>query len=268
MLRNPLALIRRQSTRVATITVGLLTLLAVPAGAAHVLIAQDRGVYAEVAASEDGEYDSEATPDEASNFSDFVSTAQASGSTTDAVAGATSTLDSTINGETIVATGSANGSAGTSAVDARGRAPSDGFFELIFEAATTEDYTLTTSVEADSVLGDGFASVQLVHLDTEAQLVSYEAGVGDSFGNVDVIGLVAGDQYRLTAYSIAVADIEAPALESGDASFGVMLMVPEPSLLMLQGAGALAITAIAGLRRRRSRCSFSNARAETVREMS
>lgn len=267
MPRSPLALIRGHTTRVATVSVGLLALMAGPSGAAHILISQDRGVYAEAAASEDGEYDSQVTPDEAGDFSDFVSTAQASGSTTDAVAGATSTLDSTVDGNTVIAMGSASGSASTSAADARGRAPSDSFFELIFEAATTEDYTLTTSVEADSVLGDGFASVELVNLDTQAQLVSYEAGVGDSFDNIDVIGLVAGDQYRLTAYSIALADVETPTLQSGDAAFGLVLLVPEPTSLMLQGSGALALAAFGKRRRRRSEAMLANDRSNTTREI-
>lgn len=217
------------------------------ANAAQTLLDQDRGVFSRATSAEDGEFDEVVTPDEATDFSNFNSTANASSSTTDGTAGATTTQNSTVDGDTIQASGTANSDASTSASDAQGEAPTDSFFELIFEATATETLPFTGNVNADATLGDGYASVELYDLDTDTQVASFEAIPGENFNFFDSVSLTAGREYRLTAFAVAYANADGIETESGDASFSVALgevignFVPSVPALSLGMQGVLAV---------------------------
>ncbi len=213
-----------------------------------ILLEQDRGVFSRATASEAGQFDEQITAAEASDFAPLATGIIASTGTTPlASADASADLDSNLDGNEIEASGSAVADAATSDADGRGEAPSDSFFEIIFEAAASEVFVLLGSVGADATLGDGYASVEFVDLDTDTVLVTHEAGIGELIGFSDPGTLTAGTQYRLTAFAVAEALSDAtPTTTSGDASYDLMLLLPEPSQ---NAALAVGIAALAGLRR-------------------
>ncbi len=212
-----------------------------------ILLEQDRGVFGRATASEAGQFDEEITADEASDFTPLATGVESTGTTPLASATASADLDSNLDGNEIEASGSAVADAATSAADGRGEAPSDSFFEVIFEAAASEVFVLLGSVGADATLGDGYASVELVDLDTDTVLATHEAGIGEMIAFSDPGMLSAGTQYRLTAFAVAEALSDAaPATTSGDASYDLMLLLPEPSQ---NAALAVGIAALAGLHR-------------------
>ncbi len=212
-----------------------------------ILLEQDRGVFSRATASEAGQFDEQITATEASDFAPLLAGVASTGTTPLASAAASADLDSNLDGSQIGASGSAAADAATSAADGRGEAPSDSFFEIIFEAAATEEFLLLGSVGADATLGDGYASVELVDLDTGTVLATHEAGIGALIGFTDAGMLTAGTQYRLTAFAVAEALADAnPATTSGDASYNFILALPEPSQ---NAALAVGIAALAGLRR-------------------
>lgn len=260
---------RRQGWR-GTICAGSCALahLAGAPASAHatpaILLEQDRGVFSRATASEAGQFDEQITADETSDFAPLAIGVASTGTTPLASGAASADLDSNLDGSQIEASGSAVADAATSAVDGRAEAPSDSFFEIIFEAAASEEFTLLGSVGADATLGDGYASVELVDLDTGTVLATHEAGIGELTGFTDPGMLTAGTQYRLTAFAVAEALSDAtPATTSGDASYDIVLFLPEPSQ---NAALAVGIGALAGLHRlqrtraKRGNCERANPR--------
>ena len=72
-------------------------------------------------------------------------------------------------------------------------------------------------------------------------------GIGEMIAFSDPGMLSVGTQYRLTAFAVAEALSDAtPATTSGDASYNVILFLPEPSQ---NAALTVGIAALAGLRR-------------------
>jgi len=217
-----------------------------------VLLEQDRGVFSRATASEAGQLDEQVSADEATNFAPLTAGVLSTGATPLASGAASADLDSNLDGSRIDASGSALADATTTDADGRSEAPSDSFFEVVFEAAASEEFTLLGSLGADATLGDGYASVELVDLDTGTVLASHEAGIGEQIGFTDPGMLTAGTQYRLTAFAVAEALSDAvPATTSGDASYDVILFLPEPSQDAALAVGLAALAGLHALRRRR-----------------
>ena len=217
-----------------------------------VLLEQDRGVFSRATASEAGLFDEEISADEATSFAPLTTGVLSTGATPLASGAASADLDSNLDDSRIDASGSAVADATTTAADGRGEAPSDSFFEIVFEAAASEEFTLLGTVGADATLGDGYASVELVDLDTGTVLATHEAGIGEQIGFTDLGLLTAGTRYRLTAFAVAEALSDpTPATTSGDASYDVILFLPEPSQNAALSVGLAALAGLHALRRRR-----------------
>ena len=113
-------------------------------------------------------------------------------------------------------------------------------------------FILSGSLDASATLGDSYASVELVDLDTNTVLASHEVGVGEQVFFSDVGMLSAGTQYRLTAFSVAFALSDgAPSTVLADASHDVTLFLPEPSPNLALAWGLSALAGLYRLRRRR-----------------
>jgi len=244
----------RARTRTADLAklLQLIALLLAPQSLhAVTLLEQDRGVFAKSHAADAGSFDEMIAGGEASDFSDFSNTSPTNASSTLATANASAEIDSSVAASLLTATGAVAVSALTTDADGRAEAPADSFFEIVFEATASEAYSLWGLLDAHAVLGDGFAKVELVNLDTGFVLVSEEAGVGDSVP-YDASGtLVLGDRYRFTAFALAYALADpTPANVGADASFEATLYVPEPAAKLQLGAGICTLAALGGLRRR------------------
>ena len=246
------------ASALATLTGASTSVHATPA----VLLEQDRGVFSRATASEVGLFDEEISADEALDFAPLTTAVQGTGATPLASSAASANLESKLDGSRIDASGSAVADATTTDADGRGEAPSDSFFEIVFEAAVSEEFTLLGSVGADATLGDGYASVELVDLDTGTVLATHEAGIGEQVGFSDPGLLTAGTQYRLTAFAVAEALSDAvPATTSGDAAYDVILFLPEPSQNAALAVGLAALAGLHALRRRRSHGHAKRSRA-------
>ncbi len=217
------------------------------------LLEQDRGVFSRASAAEAAAFDEEIASDEAVDTTPFVGDVQSTGLTAGAAADAAANLDSDLDGSLIEAVGAASTGADTPLAGTRAEAPADSFFEVIFEATASESFTLQGSIEAAAVDAHAFASVEFVDLDTATVLATYEAPVGIQFAIDDAGMLVAGHEYRLTAFALAYSleDLWGSA-QSADASYEVMLVLPEPSQ---NAALACAVAALAGLYRLRRRAN-------------
>ena len=232
---------------------GWIPILAAASGHATpaVLIEQDRGVFSRSTAIEASEFDEQIASDEVSDFVSFTTTLLSTASTTEAGGDGAVNLDSDLDGDVIEALGSARSDAADTGADARGEAPSDSFFEVIFEAAASEEFVLQGGLDADATLGDGYASIEFVDLDTNTVLATHEAGIGDQLVFTDLGMLTAGTRYRLTAFALAFAlSDSAPGAASGDAAYDVTLFLPEPSGDLGLGFGLAALVGLNAWRRR------------------
>lgn len=235
---------------------GWALLLLLPAAAAEAtpptLLQQDRGIYARATALEAGQADEQVAPDEAADFAAFLASAAPGASTADASAGASADLDTSLAASLLEAAGSTSSTASTTDADASAEAPSDAFFELEFQAAATESYSLDGSLDAAASGGDGYASVELRDVDADTSLRSYEVLPGQSDAFSDTGLLQAGVTYRLTAFALSHARAaESPSSASGDAAFDVVLELPEPSQTLALGAGCAVLALLHALRGRR-----------------
>jgi hypothetical protein len=129
------------------------------------------------------------------------------------------------------AIGSVSATATTTALDARGRAPANSFFELLFQVDATGDVPIAGRVQAANggAEGDAWASVELVEVVGGATLVSYEAAPGADILFDESVALQANTTYRLTAQSLAYAQAS-QIVESSTGSASYAIAVPEPSL--------------------------------------
>lgn len=234
---------------------GLAALLAaVPSLAAPTPLRQDRGVFAQALCAESAAFQREIASREASDFLNFNGAADAAAQTSNGSALARARLFTRAEGETLQASGSAQAEAEAATADATATAaPTDSFYELIFQAGESEVLPFTGALNADAQLGDGFASVQLIHLDSDTTLATHEAGPGDAFEFSDDIVLSAGDSYRIVAFAVALAQGDTPPdLPSGEAAFSFRLgaaippLVPAvPSLAWTLRGGLAALLALA-----------------------
>lgn len=133
-------------------------------------------------------------------------------------------------------------------------APADSFFELVFDVEEGETFVLQGHVDALAFDAEGFASVELVDLDSTVIIAQHVAGAGEYDPFEDTGTLTAG-RYRLTAFALSQARVQG---EGGDAypaalaSFHAVFAVPEPSLDS-GGIVALLVIAVAATARRTSR---------------
>jgi hypothetical protein len=226
-----------------------LAVVPAPTFASDVILDQDRGIFSSATAADATGNDDEVLADEATDTSDFDASATAHAITTDVDVTSATTIESRINGAGFSGEGSAIADAETFALDARGISQSDSFFEVLFEAGTTGDYRYRGEIEANASQGDGYASVELVDVTGSNQLVSFEVGPGGFLDLEGLVGLTAGNVYRLTAFAMAQGTAEdGVAIETGDASF--MIQLPEPSSHLLVASVTIGIAGMARRARR------------------
>ena len=84
-------------------------------------------------------------------------------------------------------------------------------------------------------------------------LATYEAGIGQQFVINEAGALIAGHEYRLTAFSLVYALSDGVLQASGDADFDVTLAMPEPDRELSLAAGITLLLGLAAHRARRSR---------------
>ena len=213
---------------------------------------QDRGVFTRSSSIEPPSFDEAVDPDEAVDFTPFSASVVSDTSTVNASADASAGIVSDLDGSELTVSGTATALASSSGADSRGEAPADSLFEVVFEAAASEPFTLLGSVEASASSGDAFASVVLRDLDAELDVSSHQASPGESVP-ISASGMLqAGNQYRLTAFGLAYALSEASAGSvSGSASYQATLSLPEPSRELCLATGLIALALLARQRRRR-----------------
>jgi len=217
-----------------------------------VLQEQDRGVFTSSRSIEPASFDEAIDPDESSDFTPFSASVASNTSTVNASADASASIVSDLDGSELAVDGSATALASSSGADARGEAPADSLFEVLFEAAASESFLLQGTVAASTSSGDAFASVVLRDLDAQLDLASHQASPGESVPIATSGTLQAGNRYRLTAFGLAYALSEASAgAVSGTASYAATLFLPEPSRAVCLTTGLIGLALLARCRSRR-----------------
>jgi len=226
---------------------------------------QERGVVSAALAAEASGFEERYDPAESSDFFDFDVPVTSSATTTSASATAFSSLDSSLGALVVSADGQVSATAATTALDARGRAPADSFFEVLFQVDVSGDVLFAGNVQAafDGADGDAWASVELVDVDGASTLVSYEAAPGEDIAFDQTVSLAANTTYRLTAQSLAYAQAS-EIIESSAGSASYMIAVPEPSMPLQFVVSWAVLFGLQRWRRSRSR-SFSPATARRTR---
>jgi len=214
---------------------------------------QDRKVQTEEGASDGGIID---RPPQvviiAPDFSPFDRTAAATASAGSASSSGSSHQRSRIDPLSITAAGDLAVGAGAGEVrfDTAANAGTYNLFEVFFTVDSPHAFSLTTSYSG-SLSGDGIGRadgwVYFTSVGGSALLDRrLESDTGDS---VTITGTLMPDRYQLLA-EFSLGGVLAPrqggASFSGAAGYDVLLVVPEPSGLLLAGIGSLWI-----MRRRR-----------------
>jgi hypothetical protein len=215
------------------------------------LLAQERGVFARSQASASGEFGQEIEPAEAADFAFFEAAAAVQSASGASSADAAASLLANLDAEGLGAAAAASSAAAAASADGWASAPADAFFEVLFRSDAAQSFRLLGELAAGASPSgaDGYARVDLVEDASGASLFSRKAapGEGESFDETAL--LAAGVSYRLTAYALSRADLGgAPPDGAAQASFEVVLGVPEPARELLLAAGAALLL---GLGRRR-----------------
>jgi len=222
--------------------------------AAPLFLEQDRGVFTAAFAGESGQWSDDLDADEASDFSAFSASVGSTAFTANVAAETSASLISSIAAGRIEARGDAAGHAVTGTGDGLARAPADSFFELVFQTDADEPYFLEGHLDVDPTgpVGDAFASVRIVDLESSVAVFSTESAGGPSSDFADTGTLEGGRTYRLTAKALAYspADTSIEDVQTA-AGFELLLLLPEPTG-GIGLAASLVLLALLAHRRRRA----------------
>lgn len=231
----------------AALLIGSCALATSAAATPPILVDDDRGIFARATSVQAGAFDEAIEPAEATSRAPFQASASISAATPLAGATSSASIDSEIDGSELAARGDTIVSSGAGAAGARGEAPGDSFFEVVFEATATEPFVLVGSIDADATGGDGYASVRLVDVGSGLALASHEAAPGQQQTFSSGGSVVAGSEYRLTAFAIAHAlSNDGPGVAFADASYDATLFLPEPSRELGLLAGLALLSCLRG----------------------
>jgi len=220
----------------------------VEAGALTV-VEQDRGVFARSYVVHSPAFQEDALAEEALAFEPFSASLDGDAGVTPSLAVAAANIQSTLSEQRIQASGGADVAVDVSENDRHAEAPADSFFEVIFDIESEAAFMIEGSLDAWATAGDAYASVELVELSGPAVVLeSFSAGTGPA--SFVAYGSLPAGRYRLTALAVSHAGIEgSPGAPEGLASYGAVLLVPEPS--GVAGGWAIAATMVVMARYRR-----------------